>query len=641
MIRHIVRGTAGFAYSVLSVVALNACSNSAGTVGAEESTATSRASVTQICPSVGADSDCGEIITITNTGATALPTGQGPYDQIEDTLVGVVNNSNIAISSLILSSNLPIFGFDGDGIDTYGISGNAMDSTGYGGPNTYFSDYSANRTMGTVHFIKPLAPNGGSTFFSLEEAIGSATACSTIINKSIKRQASGKNICATFTPNQASGAPPAPGMPGYTLAQAAQLCGFKNFNWVQQKTVQFDPSPFYARNLNGAYDSSIGGFVRLTSKRAPYDDPPKGGGYAPGAGGGATPDNSYPFYYDTALELPAHEDGTIGPGTATPACALTATAGSTLTFHDAPSNSCLPGGAGAGTPPCTDAILAPGATTEPKGSFGAFVTHLAGINFDGTATDLQIGFTWTTDNNGTTGGVTINKTDLPADGNGTGGVTITSITDITNFGGLTVVGVNGSSSGAPAVLAFGNACDGAFGGTFNGDVTVSSGQNCAFSGGYIAGNVRMSGGTLALSGVLVGGDIQITGGTFSIGPTAVVNGNLEVHDMMNADSSQVCGSTVYGNVEIHNNAGAIQFGAVDQTLCLGAFIGGNVEIHNNTGVTGLFGNTVSGNVEDHNNKALTQVFGNVVSRNLHCVNNASIAGGGNTAAKKQGECANL
>src|SRR5258708_38071 len=64
-----------------------------------------------VCPAVGADTDCGVIITITDKGATVTGTGQGPYDGIEDTLVGVVNKSKIPIKALGLSSAKTIFGF--------------------------------------------------------------------------------------------------------------------------------------------------------------------------------------------------------------------------------------------------------------------------------------------------------------------------------------------------------------------------------------------------------------------------------------------------------------------------------------------------------------------------------------------------
>ena len=38
------------------------------------------------CVPVGADSTCGVVITITNTGAAVSSTGQGPYDTFDDTL---------------------------------------------------------------------------------------------------------------------------------------------------------------------------------------------------------------------------------------------------------------------------------------------------------------------------------------------------------------------------------------------------------------------------------------------------------------------------------------------------------------------------------------------------------------------------
>ncbi len=44
------------------------------------------------CPGFGADTSCGSIITITQTGATVTQTGMGPYDGSDDTLIGVVNN---------------------------------------------------------------------------------------------------------------------------------------------------------------------------------------------------------------------------------------------------------------------------------------------------------------------------------------------------------------------------------------------------------------------------------------------------------------------------------------------------------------------------------------------------------------------
>jgi hypothetical protein len=130
------------------------------------------------CPAVGADSSCALLINLTDGGPQILADAtQGPYDGDDDTLIGIVNNSSASVSSIPLSSStLPIFGFDGDGICTYiaVCSGNTSDTTGYGGPNSYFTDISADTMSGTVDFVTPLAP-GSSTYFSLEDALNATS----------------------------------------------------------------------------------------------------------------------------------------------------------------------------------------------------------------------------------------------------------------------------------------------------------------------------------------------------------------------------------------------------------------------------------------------------------------------------------
>ena len=130
-----------------------------------------------VCPAYGdATAGCDLVITVTNSGTTvtAGPSyglAGGTYDGSDDSLIGIVNNSSSALSSINLSSNTDIFGFDGDGIDTYGAPGNSMDPSGYGGPNSYFSNINVAATAGTVDFLTALAANGGNTYFSLEEAL--------------------------------------------------------------------------------------------------------------------------------------------------------------------------------------------------------------------------------------------------------------------------------------------------------------------------------------------------------------------------------------------------------------------------------------------------------------------------------------
>lgn len=132
-----------------------------------------------ICPAYGAASGCNEVITINADGTFSVagfPANGTNYDGSDDALVGIVNNTANSVSSITLNGNgVDIFGFDGDGIDTFGAPGNTMDQTGYGGPDTYFTNISRDLTMGSVNFVTALAANGGSTYFSLEESFDAAT----------------------------------------------------------------------------------------------------------------------------------------------------------------------------------------------------------------------------------------------------------------------------------------------------------------------------------------------------------------------------------------------------------------------------------------------------------------------------------
>jgi hypothetical protein len=133
------------------------------------------------CPAVGDDTSCGILIVINDNGAQILTDpSQGPYDGVEDTLIGVLNNTtSTTITNIPVSGTSDVFGFDLDGVcanpnPTSGLagadcSGNTQDTTGYGGPDSFFTNDSSG-TSGTVNFINPLGP-GQSTFFSLEGAI--------------------------------------------------------------------------------------------------------------------------------------------------------------------------------------------------------------------------------------------------------------------------------------------------------------------------------------------------------------------------------------------------------------------------------------------------------------------------------------
>jgi len=125
------------------------------------------------CPSVGVDSGCAILIIITDTGINvAVDPSQGPFDQIEDTLIGVQNNSHQTLFSLPLSSPNPIFGFDGDGL--CGVfphpPGCPFGPTSYEGPSVTFTSINTNQTAGVVNFLQGIPP-GGTAYFSLELSV--------------------------------------------------------------------------------------------------------------------------------------------------------------------------------------------------------------------------------------------------------------------------------------------------------------------------------------------------------------------------------------------------------------------------------------------------------------------------------------
>jgi hypothetical protein len=144
------------------------------------------ATARRACPAVGDDTGCAILIVLNDNGAQILTDpSQGPFDGVEDTLIGVLNNTtSTTVTSVPVSGTSAVFDFDGDGIcdnpnSTSGLAGadcsaNTVDTTTYGGPDSHFTNINGAGTSGTVNFNNPLGP-GQSTFFSLEGAIsGSA-----------------------------------------------------------------------------------------------------------------------------------------------------------------------------------------------------------------------------------------------------------------------------------------------------------------------------------------------------------------------------------------------------------------------------------------------------------------------------------
>ncbi len=124
---------------------------------------------------------CNVVITFNSNGSvtTTIPNAN-PYDGVEDTLVGVVNNTGSAIASFVLTGTgltPQLFGFDGDGAcaggggqyESVGNCVGATDPNGYGGPGVTYSGINLALTSGTVNFAGGIAASGGTAWFSLEE----------------------------------------------------------------------------------------------------------------------------------------------------------------------------------------------------------------------------------------------------------------------------------------------------------------------------------------------------------------------------------------------------------------------------------------------------------------------------------------
>lgn len=126
------------------------------------------------CPTVGFAASCDVLITINADGSAtvAQDASQPPYDDVEDSLVGVLNNSATTIGSLPLSGS-DIFGLDADGMCSsgFGASGNCSQGLNQGDPYDYTGDFVTfsitDPDNGVVNFAGGLAP-GASSYFSLE-----------------------------------------------------------------------------------------------------------------------------------------------------------------------------------------------------------------------------------------------------------------------------------------------------------------------------------------------------------------------------------------------------------------------------------------------------------------------------------------
>lgn len=215
---------------------------------------------------------------------------------------------------------------------------------------------------------------------------------------------------------------------GLSLPDLATACGFTEFDW--QQTITNLPSPSLVRPADPSSVSQNLSSNGTLIAPPPFNDPPPGG-YTYAESQQPPFQGAYPFYYNPA---------SIFFG-----CALRNEAGGcmtyilsglkTLNFVDVPRDPCLPIN-GPVTPQVLQLVsqnqanYCGGAQAPPLSSI-AFVTALAGVNPDGTASPL-VQWTWTDTFNGISGGVgpETASSSLPDPSSGTGGVRITSVNGV-------------------------------------------------------------------------------------------------------------------------------------------------------------------------------------------------------------------
>lgn len=244
---------------------------------------------------------------------------------------------------------------------------------------------------------------------------GSSPAC-VVKNADVITQLNGTSLSSEPTGLILTFIPPS----GLSLNQFASQCGFTGFDWVQLIDQWPGPSGLFAESTPTVP-------IIIVPSQRPQNDPPAGG-YTYLQSRQPPFDGAFPFYYN--------------PQSMATSCAVFANGNCaepiinnqtpSVTFFDAPVNSCLPGGAFAG-----NASVCQGTPTSP--SFMSFRTILVGI-CNATPSPLCRGAgqpsaalyqaEWNDDFNGTTGGIPAVLTAssfVPDPGSGTGGLTITSI----------------------------------------------------------------------------------------------------------------------------------------------------------------------------------------------------------------------
>jgi hypothetical protein len=185
-----------------------------------------------------------------------------------------------------------------------------------------------------------------------------------------------------------------------------------------------------------------------------------------------------------------------------------------------------------------------------------------------------------------------------------------------------VLGNNiGAALGAGS-LSSGRSCNGRFVGVFNGNVHVSTGQNCVFTAPCeIQGNVTVKGGSFGLA-CTVDGNVTISGSsTFSLSG-ATIGGNLQIEQLSAGQPpGAVCGSLIKGNVAVLNDGSPIEIGANNGDACSGNAVGSDLQAENNYAALSIDNNNVGDDLQVNSNTAATDVSGNTVTNDLQAESN--------------------
>ena len=115
------------------------------------------------------------IINWDRTVSVYADTGVRPFDGVEDTLIGVRNDSTTPISaSTVEGPGTYLAGLDGDGICAFALAGCPFGPTSYEGPNTRIVTLALLPHAAEIDFPGGLA-GGAFTYFSLEGQLASAS----------------------------------------------------------------------------------------------------------------------------------------------------------------------------------------------------------------------------------------------------------------------------------------------------------------------------------------------------------------------------------------------------------------------------------------------------------------------------------